>query len=60
MNPNVKLLVQVTQRKLEKKYHSECPQTSRKHDGGSFMGWGCISTSGIGNMVKSTVPIKIN
>lgn len=40
------------QRRSGEKFNSECLQLSVKHGGGSVMVWGCISASGVGDLVS--------
>ena len=39
-------------RRIEERLNNECLQLSVKHCGGSALVWGCISASGVANIVR--------
>ena len=43
---------QYVRRRVGERWKNECLQPSVKHGGGSVLIWGCISASGVGNIVR--------
>ena len=43
---------QFVRRRAGERYNNECLQATVRHDGGSLQVWGCISASGVGNLVR--------
>ena len=44
--------LQYVRRRIGEAYQSECLNPSIKHGGGSLQVWGCLSSSGVGDLIK--------
>ena len=43
---------QYVQRRIGEAYQPECLNPTIKHGGGSLQVWGCLSSSGVGDLIK--------